>query len=158
MDVLPTLKQASNFPEQIMDKNIVSFIMISDDEDDVVTLIDAFKKDKIANPLSIEFTDFRTLSSIKRKRVAHSICIILLNIESPSAGGYKILKSICEDNELKNLKLFVITSSDEVKSRIDKSAFKISGYIEKPVTFDRFANAISVLNYKWQLTDGNGDD
>jgi DNA-binding NarL/FixJ family response regulator len=151
------LKQTDNHPLPVLNDHTINFLLISDDKDDVMTLVNEFRNDKIANPLFIENNDIGALNLIKQKdSEENSILntwIILLDINSPTANGFKILKKLQAEVKFQNLKVFVMTSSHEVKAQIEAANYQVSGYIGKPISFDKFASAISVLNYKWHLTD-----
>jgi len=139
------------------DKHIINFLLISDDPAGIMTLTDEFRKDKIANPLFVEDMDSDVLNMIKQKSKKENTplnnWIVLLDMKTQPGNGFQILKNIQGHPELQNINIFVITSSPDIKTQIEAAKYKVSGYIEKPVTFDKLAAAISILNYKWHLTD-----
>jgi CheY-like chemotaxis protein len=78
--------------------------------------------------------------------------IVLLDINMPKMNGLEFLSIIRESDTWKDLKVFVLTTSEE---RVDKEAAKrlgISGYIVKPLKFnnpssmDSFNLMIDLLN------------
>ena len=133
----------------------ISFLIISDDEDDVKTITDEFKRNKIVNPLFVEYNSPEALEVVREKSCegATTAWIILLEVNVEQIDGFKILKSIHEATDLNCVKVFVITSNPEVKALIEKMKYQVAGYIPKPVSFDKLAASVSILKYKWELTD-----
>jgi CheY-like chemotaxis protein len=80
--------------------------------------------------------------------------VILLDINMPKMNGLEFLSYIRKREEWKDLKVFVVTTSDE---RVDREASRklgISGYIVKPLklnnpsSIDSFNLMIDLMNMK----------
>ena len=148
-----------NLKSILMDKHIINILMVSDDECDFRNLETEFRQNKVINPLSLVFQASDSPEIIKDKIVANmstaTPTVILLDISLPDMNGLKILKSLMEEQKVTNTRIFIVTSSSEVKEEIEKARFNIAGYIEKPVSFPKFASAISQLKSSWQYYEAN---
>jgi CheY-like chemotaxis protein len=80
--------------------------------------------------------------------------IVLLDLNMPKMNGAELLNEIRADDNLKDLKIFVITTSDEKEDREKVKGLSVSGYIVKPLKFnnpssiDSFNLMIDLMNIK----------
>jgi len=81
--------------------------------------------------------------------------IIMLDINMPKMNGMEFLAELRQDEELKHIKVFITTTSDEDTDRSLSNELGVSGYIVKPLKFnnptsskDSFNLFIDLLNLK----------
>lgn len=80
--------------------------------------------------------------------------IVLLDLNMPKMNGSELLQAIRSNSQWKDLKVFVITTSDEKEDREKIKALGVSGYIVKPLKFnnpssiDSFNLMIDIMNIK----------
>jgi len=80
--------------------------------------------------------------------------IVLIDINMPKMNGLELLQAIRQREEWKNLKCFIITSSDEKIDRRAGRLLGVSGYITKPLklnspaSMDAFNLMIDLINLK----------
>jgi CheY-like chemotaxis protein len=80
--------------------------------------------------------------------------IILLDLNMPKMNGAEFLQAIRSNDQWKDLKVFVITTSDEKEDRQKVKNLGVSGYIVKPLKFnnpssiDSFNLMIDIMNIK----------
>lgn len=134
-----------------MDK-LVNILLVEDDEVDVMNVKRAFKKGNISNPLHVANNGIEALEFL-RKGDMHSPKIILLDLNMPKMGGIEFLEILREDEDLKTLSVFVMTTSNEESDKIDAYNLNVAGYILKPLSMDRFIEAVSILNNYWKLCE-----
>jgi len=79
--------------------------------------------------------------------------IILLDINMPKMNGLEFLEEVRKDEELKKLSVFVLTTSNADRDRVEAYNLNVAGYIIKPVEMDNFLNAISSLHMYWKLIE-----
>ena len=82
--------------------------------------------------------------------------IILLDLNMPKKGGAEVLAVLKTDPELRDIPVFVLTTSraEEDKDRVYDMGG--SSYINKPVTFETFLEMVgSVTGYRLQIVAGN---
>lgn len=136
--------------------NVVNILLIEDDEVDIMNVQRAFRKENIANPLFIARDGMEALAALRcadpAMRIPHPK-VILLDINMPRMNGIEFLTEIRKDPELKSLSVFVMTTSNEESDKIAAYNLNVAGYILKPLSFEGFKTAISVLNHYWQLCE-----
>lgn len=80
--------------------------------------------------------------------------IVLLDLNMPKMNGSELLQAIRSNVQWKDLKVFVITTSDEKEDREKVRGLGVSGYIVKPLKFnnpssiDSFNLMIDIMNIK----------
>ena len=139
-----------------MDK-IVNILLIDDDEIDCMNVKRAFQKSNIQNPLHIAHNGVDALEMLRGtngfSKINPTPRIILLDINMPKMNGIEFLKELRSDKDLHNISVFVMTTSNSDKDRIDAYEYNVAGYIVKPISFDKFVAAVSILNNFWQLCE-----
>lgn len=134
---------------------LISILLVEDDEVDVMNLKRAFKKHDIRNPLYTAENGMEALALLKAgspTRLPELPKIILLDINMPKMNGLEFLKEIRKDPELKLLSVFVLTTSNEDSDKFEAYNLNVAGYMLKPVSFDKFSSAISILKEYWNIT------
>jgi CheY-like chemotaxis protein len=69
----------------------------------------------------------------------------------PKMGGLEFLKILRNDENLRNISVFVMTTSNDDKDKVEAYNLNVAGYILKPLSMANFINAVSVLNNYWRL-------
>ena len=135
----------------------VNIMLVDDDSVDVMNVQRAFKKNNITNPLSVAHNGVEALDALRGTNGAQKIDplprIILLDINMPKMGGLEFLKNLRADPALKNISVFIMTTSSDDKDRIEAYNYNVAGYIVKPISFESFVSAVSILNNFWQLCE-----
>ena len=137
----------------------LSILLVEDDEVDVMNVKRAFKKNNILNPLFVAGNGLEALSLLRGnkeegiEKLRYMPKVILLDLNMPKMGGLEFLKEIRNDAELKKMSVFVMTTSDEESDKVAAYNYNVAGYILKPLSFESFVQAVSVLNNYWKLCE-----
>lgn len=136
---------------------IVNILLVEDDEVDIMNVQRAFKKNNILNPLTIANNGVEALDKLRGTNGAQKITpvprIILLDINMPKMNGLEFLKELRNDPALHTISVFVMTTSNDDKDRFEAYNYNVAGYVIKPITFENFVAAVSILNNFWQLCE-----
>lgn len=124
-------------------KNI---LLVEDDYLDVVAFQRAMKKLNVNHTLQIAHNGKEAFEKLKASSVAELPDLILLDINMPKMNGVEFLREIRNDNKLKHLNVFIMTTSAEDYDRMAIRDLKISGYIIKPLDFDNYSNKVSSMD------------
>lgn len=139
---------------------IVNILLVDDDSVDVMNVQRAFKKNNITNPLYVAHNGVEALDQLRGTNGAPKIDpiprIIMLDINMPKMGGLEFLKNLRADAALKNISVFIMTTSSDDKDRVEAYNYNVAGYIVKPISFESFVSAVSILNNFWQLCEQPG--
>ena len=137
--------------------NPPSILLVDDDEVDCMNVARALKKSNIQNPLHIAHDGLDALDMLRGTngvtKLSPTPRIILLDINMPKMNGLEFLREIRSDKDLHNLSVFVMTTSNSDKDKIEAYEYNVAGYIVKPISFDKFVAAVSILNNFWQLCE-----
>jgi CheY-like chemotaxis protein len=138
-------------------ENQINILLIDDDEVDCMNVQRAFKKSNISNPLSIAHNGIEGLDMLRGTNGVSKLDpmprIILLDINMPKMNGLEFLKELRNDKDLHNISVFIMTTSNDDKDRFEAYNYNVAGYIIKPISFENFVAAISILNNFWQLCE-----
>jgi CheY-like chemotaxis protein len=135
-----------------MNQRLVSILLVEDDEVDVMNVKRAFKKNNIRNELSVAGDGVEALEMLNSE-ITPLPRIIILDINMPKMNGIEFLKVLRADEKLKNISVFVMTTSNEDNDKIDAYNLNVAGYILKPLSFEKFITSVSTLNNFWQLCE-----
>ncbi len=75
--------------------------------------------------------------------------VMLLDLKLPKVNGFEVLQKMRLGEQLKNLPVVVLTSSDEEKDIIDSYNYGANSYVCKPVDFNKFTEAMKYLVQYW---------
>jgi CheY-like chemotaxis protein len=139
-----------------MGDKMVNILLVEDDEIDVMNVKRAFKKNNVTNPLYVCNNGLEALQFLRGDRdpsITENPQIILLDLNMPKMGGIEFLREIRKDEKLKKISVFIMTTSNEDKDKLDAYDLHVAGYILKPLSMERFIEAVSTLNNYWKLCE-----
>jgi CheY-like chemotaxis protein len=136
-----------------MTDKLIHILLVEDDEVDVMNVKRAFKKNNITNPLTVAGNGIEALEVLRQASDGEGPRIVLLDLNMPRMGGIEFLRAIRADEKLKMLSVFVMTTSNEDKDKVDAYNLNVAGYILKPLSMDQFIEAVSKLNSYWKLCE-----
>ncbi|CAM2733472.1 two-component response regulator [Legionella steigerwaltii] len=139
-----------------LDKSI-HFMLVDDDAIDIKDMQRTFKKNKIDNPLHVATNGLEALNKLLgingEKKIKPTPKIIILDINMPKMNGIEFIKSIRAHEKLKSLLVFILTTSNSEKDKIDAYNLNVAGYIVKPFHISEFVEIISSLHRYWNLLE-----
>ena len=138
-----------------MDK-VVNILLVEDDNLDVIDVKRTLEKMHILNNMIVAKNGEDALSILNDKDRSSDTApdIALIDINMPKMNGLEFLGAVRKMDEWKDLKCFIITTSDENVDRTAAKALGISGYIVKPLklnnpsSMDAFNLMIDLMNFK----------
>ena len=119
----------------------VSLMLIEDDSMDVMNVERELKKHNINLPIHHARNGREALDMLKAKgymNINPMPSVVMLDINMPKMNGFEFLEEIRKDANLKNLNVFIMTTSSEEVDKERANELGVSGYIEKPLTFTTF--------------------
>jgi len=140
-----------------IEEKLLNIFLVEDDSVDVMNVQRAFVKNNITNPLHIAFNGVEALNMLRgsngKPKLNPSPRIILLDINMPKMNGLEFLRELRNDEDLKSVSVFVMTTSNDDQDKIEAYNLNVAGYILKPLSFEKFVNAVAVLNSYWKLCE-----
>ncbi|CAM4107105.1 response regulator [Flavobacterium weaverense] len=135
-----------------MNQKLVNILLVEDDEVDVMNVKRAFSKNNIKNPLFVAGNGIEALEMLENQIIPLPK-IIILDINMPKMNGIEFLKVMRENEKLKNISVFVMTTSNEDSDKINAYNLNVAGYILKPLSFEKFLTSVATLKNFWQLCE-----
>jgi len=89
--------------------------------------------------------DFFYKSPEPRTSLPEHMYLVLLDIRMPKVDGIEVLRRLKSDPELRKLPVIMLTTTDDVREVERCHQLGCNVYIQKPVDYDRFADAIRRL-------------
>lgn len=77
--------------------------------------------------------------------------LVLLDIRMPKVDGFEVLRRLKNDPELRRLPIIMLTTTDDSREVERCHALGCNVYIQKPVDYDQFAEAIRRLGMFFTL-------
>ncbi|MFB9079262.1 response regulator [Flavobacterium procerum] len=110
-------------------------LLVEDDELDIISVERSLKKIESEYTLYTAYNGIEALRILRDESIGLVPDVILLDINMPRMNGIEFLKVIREDEKLKKLKVFIMTTSSEGRDRSEAEELGISGYIIKPLNY-----------------------
>jgi len=139
-----------------MTEKTINILLVEDDEVDVMNVRRAFQKNNLNNPIQHAGNGIEALDLLRGQNGQKQIDlprIILLDLNMPKMGGIEFLHELRKDEHLKNISVFVMTTSNEDKDKVDAYNLNVAGYILKPLSMENFVSAVSILKNYWILCE-----
>ncbi|MBI5962393.1 MAG: response regulator [Chloroflexi bacterium] len=75
--------------------------------------------------------------------------LILLDLRLPRVDGLEVLRQIKEQEELKNIPVIILTTSEAEKDVARAYDNHVNSYLVKPVGFEEFSKLMDDLGFYW---------
>ncbi|MFN2420357.1 MAG: response regulator [Gemmatimonadota bacterium] len=130
-------------------------LLVEDNEDDVELTRRALEKNKISNRIvvahdGVEALDFLFCEGPHADRdPADQPQLVLLDINMPRLGGLEVLERIRADERTQMILVVILTSSREEGDLVRGYTNRVNSYIQKPVDFGQFTEAVRHLGLYW---------
>jgi CheY-like chemotaxis protein len=132
-------------------------LLVEDNSDDVELTLLAFKKYNIMNDVVIASDGAEALDYIfgKDEYAGHDMSnlpeVVLLDLKLPKVDGLEVLQRLRADERTKHLPVVILTSSNEERDMINGYKSGANSYVQKPVEFTQFSEAVGRLGIYWLL-------
>ena len=131
-----------------MSSQFVHILLIEDDEVDAEAVIRAFRRQKIANPITHVVDGIAALHALRGEEGYPPLprpYIILLDINMPRMNGIEFLEVLRQDPILQRNVVFVLTTSNRDEDKLAAYSKQIAGYILKANAGHDFMAVINLL-------------
>ena len=128
----------------------LTILIVEDDEGHAILIRENLEMAGLKNPIR-HFRDGQAILDFffdRTGRVARShdgTYLVLLDIRMPKVDGIEVLRRLKSDPELRKLPVVMLTTTDDAREVERCHALGCNVYIQKPVDYDKFAEAIRRL-------------
>lgn len=139
-----------------MTENLV-ILLVEDNADDEALTLRALKQNRIHNQVMIardgvEALDFLFATGKHAGRDANVLPqVVLLDLKLPKIDGLEVLRRIRANELTRRLPVVILTSSNEEQDRVSGYDLGANSYVQKPVDFGQFAEAVRQLGLYWLI-------
>ena len=135
---------------------IPGVLLVEDDQIDAQAVLRAFKKNKIANPVTVVRDGNEALQALRRQGEYASVPradLVLLDLNMPGMNGIDFLSELRSDPELKRIIVIVLTTSDLDKEKVEAYDLNVAGYILKSKVGENFVDLLMMLDCYWRIVE-----
>jgi CheY-like chemotaxis protein len=126
-------------------------VLIAEDDEGHAILIQQTLRDAGLGNRIHHFTDGQAILDFLLRRGSgmhrelHQSYVLLLDIRMHKVNGVEVLQQLKADHELRKLPVIMLTTTDDPREVIRCHESGCSVYIQKPVDYDKFSEAIRRL-------------
>lgn len=134
----------------------VHILLVEDDEVDREAIVRGFRKQRIANPVTVVGSGVEALHVLRGESGFARLprpYLILLDINMPRMTGLEFLEVLRNDSELKCSIVFMLTTSNRVEDKVAAYNRQIAGYLLKSRAGEDFVNMVSLLESYWRVVE-----
>jgi two-component system, response regulator len=142
-----------------MERKQQHILLVEDNPDDVKLTLRALRKNRFADVVDVARDGVEALEYLSGQgRFAGRDTgvlpqLILLDLNMPRMDGLALLKSIRANETTRLLAVVILTTSEEIKDRVEGYRLGADGYLLKPLDFGQFADALKKLGLTWLVLD-----
>lgn len=139
-----------------MNTNPVTLLLVDDDMVDIETIKRGLADMKIANPLRTARDGIEALEILRGENGQEKLdapYLILLDINMPRMNGIEFLRAVRNDDDLRRAIVFVLTTSDQDRDRMDAYDLNAAGYVLKTNAGRDFVEALHLLDHYWRYVE-----
>lgn len=132
-------------------------LLVEDNPDDQALTLRALSKNNIRNPVvvvedGVEALDYLfATGSFADRDPSDPPMLVLLDLKLPKVDGLQVLSRVRADPRTELVPVVILTSSREERDLIAGYRSGANSYIQKPVDFDDFIEAVRQLGLYWLL-------
>jgi two-component system, response regulator len=131
-----------------MNDKLHAILLVEDNPDDVELTQIAFRRANIANPIRVASDGAEALAMLLGETPVHP-AVVLLDLKLPKVDGIEVLRKLRADPRTRLTPVVVLTSSREERDMLNSYELGANSYIQKPVDFEQFTNAVRQLGLYW---------
>ena len=134
-------------------QRLINILLIEDDTLDQMEVKRTLERKNILHNLRIARNGEDALTVLQDSN-SPTPDVILLDLNMPKMNGFEFLTNLRTDDRLRDVKVFVLSTSDEGDDKLNAQKLGISGYITKPLklespsSLDAFNLMIDLMNLR----------
>ena len=137
----------------------VEILLVEDNPSDIKLAMNALRKHNLANNVKVLRDGAEALEYIfctdryADRNIQDYPKVILLDLKLPLIDGLEVLRRVKSDPATRSIPIVVMTSSGEDRDIVESYHLGVNSYVQKPVDFEQFMDAVSQLGLFWLLVN-----
>lgn len=134
---------------------IKSILLVEDSDDDVTLLLRALQSNHISHHVEVAGDGEQALDFLfgRERYAGRDLSIqpqlILLDLQLPKMDALEVLKQIRADERTRFIPVVILTSSTEAKDILACYQLGANSYLQKPLNFNQFIEAVREIATYW---------
>ena len=136
-------------------ESTVSILLVEDNPDHAELVMRSFENHEIPNTIYQAHNGEEALDYLFHRgqytdtQTAPRPNVVLLDLRLPRINGLEVLKEIKQDEDLRNIPVVILTTSEAEQDIAQAYKYHANSYLVKPVNFDKFSSLMDELGFYW---------
>jgi two-component system response regulator len=137
----------------------IEILLVEDDPQDVRLTVRELQRENLKNRIIVARDGEEAMDLLfcrgaySDRSTSQPPKLILLDLKLPKVDGLQVLGEIKSNPETRAIPVVVVTSSGEQKDVMECYKLGVNSYIQKPVDFDHFCQAIKAVGLYWLVVN-----
>ncbi len=139
-----------------MNTKPVQILLVDDDEVDVMAVQRAFRERRVLNPITVARDGVEALEILRSHNQPGGLprpLVVLLDLKMPRMDGLELLAAMRDDPRLRDVTVFVLTTSKHDEDIAAAYHRHIAGYVLKSNAGRDFMSLIDLLDAYWRVVE-----
>ena len=142
-----------------MTQTDLQILLVEDNPKDVTLTLHALREENLGNTIQVardgeEALDFLFCrGEFASRSFDHPPRLVLLDLKLPKVDGLEVLRAVKGDPRTHAIPVVVLSSSREESDLVKSYKLGVNAYIQKPVEFNAFRQAVKQLGLFWLVVN-----
>lgn len=128
-------------------------LYVEDEENDVLFMRRALAQAGIQNPLHIANDGQQAIAYLRDASPENQPCFVLLDLNLPLVSGFEVLDWIRHQPGLRELPVFILTSSNQASDIQRAAQLGSTSYTVKPASPSKLVEVVREIHSQWQAME-----
>lgn len=133
--------------------NHQTILLVDDNPDDIELTLRVLKNHRIANEIAIARDGVEAIEWLHGPEAPSRALpsLVILDLKMPRMDGLEVLRQIRADPKTRTLPVVIMTTSREERDVVASYELGANSYVQKPVEFEEFEEAVRFLGLYWLI-------
>jgi len=141
-----------------------AILLVEDNPDDEALTLRALTRNNIANPVVVVRDGAAALDwlfgtgAYQGREATDTPALVLLDLKLPKVDGLEVLRQLRAHPATRLVPVVILTTSREDRDRLQGYANGTNSYVQKPVDFGQFIDAVRQVGLYWLVLNESPPD